>query len=182
MYKVDLHPTKGEASPYAEAIQLAASNADDGDVSSRMELAVTSGDPRAMYAIATWYLAGEYGYPCSDERALSLLHAAAQAGVTEAMYDLGVSFELARGVPSDCHKAFYWYLRAAIRGEADAVMQVANCYASGSGIELDLVSALAWYEAAEALGVDAGEAERFRQWLRDDDGETSTLPATSTKS
>ncbi|MEZ4237318.1 MAG: hypothetical protein R3F59_14440 [Myxococcota bacterium] len=79
------------------------------------------------------------------------------------MFDLAVCFDAGEGVDEDPRRAFLWYLRAAIRGDADAVGMVANYTANGRGTAPDDEVALAWYELAEALGVDVDDARAFRE-------------------
>jgi TPR repeat protein len=160
---IALEPNVEEDSPYALAIAAARRGDSDDVVRDLMERASSVGDPRADYSLATWYLHGAYGYPVDLARGVALLERSAPQGVCEAMFDLGVSYELAKGTRWDPRLAFLWYLRAAMRGDRDAISRVANWYASRSyDVDVDEQSALAWYELAEAHGVDEGDAARFR--------------------
>jgi TPR repeat protein len=164
-HAVSLEPKADEESPYALAIATARRRDPDEAVRGLMEKASAAGDPRAQYSLGTWYLHGVYGYPVDPARGVELLKRSARMGVCEAMFDLGVSYELAKGTRRDPRLAFLWYLRAAIRGDQGAIGRIANWYASRSyDVYVDEQSALAWYELAEAFGVDEGDAARFRAW------------------
>lgn len=164
---VPLEPLAAEQTPYARAIRAARAGADDACIRTEMELAAAEGDARANYSIATWFYNGAYGYTCNPELAIPLLRLAAKGDVREAMYLLGESYDLGKGLEADVSTAFLWFLQAALLGDLDAIPQVANCYASGSGVGVDEGVALVWYEFAERLGVDGGEAESYRRWLEE---------------
>ena len=167
-----LEPEQGERSSYAAAItESRKAKADESAMVSAMEAASAEGDPRAHYALATWYIHGTYGYPEAPARAIPLLRAAAEASVREAMFDLAVSYDSGIGVEEDPRRAFLWYLRAAVRGDPDAVGMVANYTATGRGTEVDDDAALVWYELAELLGVDVEDALAFQQLMRDNNGQ-----------
>ena len=59
-------------------------------------------------------------------KALPLLQKAANAGNTEAMYNLGYLYELGQGVAQDFGKAYEWYQKAANAGDTDAKKALEN--------------------------------------------------------
>ena len=75
------------------------------------------------------------------------------------MYDLAVSFEDGLGIKQDEAKAFEYYLRAAIRGDADSVFNVGRCLFYGLGTREDQAQAQIWLERAEELGTFVVETE-----------------------
>jgi TPR repeat protein len=65
-----------------------------------------------------------------------------------------------RGVPRDFSKAFYWYLKAAKKGDAASEYIVASFYEKGGdGVTIDLTSARLWYALAAAQGDPAAAAK-----------------------
>jgi TPR repeat protein len=132
-------------------------NAEVPDIRRAFELlhqAQSAGDPRAVYALGTWYL---YGKPPVIERdltrAVELLKQAAAAGLPDALYDLAVSYEKGETGTPDPVNAFQSYLRAAIRGDDQSVYEVGRCYQHGIGVRSDPSVAAIWFDRAKELGV-----------------------------
>jgi TPR repeat protein len=119
---------------------------------------VRKGNASAAYALATWYLFGQE--PCIKKdfiRAAQLLKLAAAADLPEALYDLGVSYELGQGLKKNLKLAFRHYLRAALRGDGDAIFAVGRCLYWGIGVSADRGLAAIWYERAKQLGTYVDE-------------------------
>src|SRR5256885_1496595 len=49
-------------------------------------------------------------------------------------------------------KAFYWYQKAAVNGDNNAMNNLAVCYKNGEGTEKDLGKAFYWYQKATENG------------------------------
>lgn len=113
--------------------------------------AMTKGDHRATYALATWYPHGHV-LPRNRERAVELLRVAARTR-PEAMYDLAVCFAKGQGVPKDEREAFRLYKKAARRGDADAIHEVGRCLYWGTGTTRNRVLADRSLAEAERRGV-----------------------------
>jgi TPR repeat protein len=119
-----------------------------------LEAADTAGDARATYALATWYLHGQPPVLRQDrKKAVSLLERAAEAGVADALYDLGVSYEKGEVDEPDHRRAFENYLKAALRGEVQSIYEVGRCYYYGIGVTADQQIADIWIKRADELGV-----------------------------
>lgn len=91
-----------------------------------------------------------------EAAALSHWRKAAEAGVAEAAYRLGIALA---GKPGEAGEGVEWLRRAAGSGEpavaAEAACALGNLYAKGgAGIQADMPEAVRWYERA-ALGGDA---------------------------
>ena len=56
------------------------------------------------------------------------------------------------GVDEDPEQAFYWFMKSASQGDADAQYAVGVCYEEGLGTEADLNEAREWYSRAAAQG------------------------------
>ena len=56
------------------------------------------------------------------------------------------------GVDEDPEIGFYWFMRSAAQGDADAQYAVGLCYEEGMGVEVDLDEAREWYQRAAKQG------------------------------
>ena len=74
----------------------------------------------------------------------------AAAGDAEAALNLGLLYDLGRGVPKDPSTAFRWYRQAAEAGLAQAAFNVAVMLDSGVGVSRDGSEAALWYARAAA--------------------------------
>ena len=81
---------------------------------------------------------------------------AADNGNSDAMFMLGLCYELGNGVRQDYHRAVDWYERAAALDDATAQERLGDLYAEGIGVALDKVESAKWYrKAAENGNMDA---------------------------
>ena len=76
----------------------------------------------------------------------------AAAGDAEAALNLGLLYDLGRGVPQDSSMAYNWYRQAAKAGLAQAAFNVAVMLDSGAGVPRDGAEAALWYARAAANG------------------------------
>ncbi|GGI85973.1 tetratricopeptide repeat protein [Legionella impletisoli] len=67
-------------------------------------------------------------------------------------YNLGLIYELGKGVPVDFNKAQALYLKAAEKNNAEAMVQLAGLYFNGLNGPRDERTALHWYQKAADLG------------------------------
>lgn len=98
-------------------------------------LAVAAGFEDAMLAFEN------RNYPA----ALSLAEPLAKTGDPAAMTLLGRILDEGMHQPS---KAFIWYRQAAVKGYAEAQLQLAELYDAGEGVTQDIETAVLWYEKA----------------------------------
>jgi TPR repeat protein len=110
------------------------------------------GDPRAAYALATWYLFGKGGLRRNFRSAVKLLKESAKCNIAEAHFDLAVCYETGKGVKKNLKLAAAHYLNAAIRGDAEAVFAVGRCFHYGIGVAKDIAIAEVWLARAQELG------------------------------
>ena len=73
---------------------------------------------------------------------------AAEQGVAQAQYNLGVMYAKGRGVRQDNVEAVRWYRQAATQGLAQAQYNLGVMYAKGRGVHQDLALAQEWYGKA----------------------------------
>lgn len=138
--------------PYSIACRGAGAGAGDRETRRLMYAALDLGDPRAAYAVGTWYLHGAYGLPKHLEAAWPLLRRAAAGGVAEAMYDLGVAYERGSLGRPNRRQAFRWFELAAALGDLRSRRLVASWRLHGYGTRRDDAAALAAYRALAAEG------------------------------
>ena len=84
--------------------------------------------------------------------AVELWRSEAAEGSAEAMFGLGLTFDLGLGVRRSPATALQWYLEAADDGLASAQFNVAVMLDAGVGVPHDPVAAASWYARAAANG------------------------------
>ena len=67
------------------------------------------------------------------DKAVPLLKQAADSGVAEAQYNLGVTLEYGYGIEKNIDSAFYWYLKSADQGWSDGLYKMMIAHANGIG-------------------------------------------------
>jgi uncharacterized protein len=127
-------------------------NANYTEIAPLLTAAHESGDPRATYALATWYLHGR-AFRRNVRKAVALLRVAASNGIPDALYDLAVCNENGEGTPKNESRAVELYLRAALLGEKQSIYEVGRCYYYGIGVKVDRAIARVWLDRAKDLGV-----------------------------
>ncbi|RMF18277.1 MAG: hypothetical protein D6757_00105 [Alphaproteobacteria bacterium] len=127
-----------------------------------------SGEPRALYDLATLYLKGEGGLPHDPARAQELLTRAAKAGEAHAAYRLALLLEeRAREDDGTTRlEAIRWLAVAARAGEPRAAYRLALRYWNGDGLARDPILAVVWMtRAADQLPQAKDMLERMRAAL-----------------
>ena len=92
-------------------------------------------------------------------KAASLFHTLAFKGDADAKYQLGVFFQMGRGVPKDHAKAIEWYKKAAEQGHVRAQFNLGTMYESGWGTTPDYQKAYDCYQKAAAQGHNKAKAK-----------------------
>jgi hypothetical protein len=83
---------------------------------------------------------------------LELLVAAAQAGNSAAMNDLGVLYSIGGAFPRDYSMALYWYQKAIDHGSAEAMNNLGTMYLYGVGLPRDYANAFRWFQRSSEHG------------------------------
>ncbi len=108
--------------------------------------------PEALYRLGVWNLHG-IGTEKDPELASELFSRGAQLEHANCQYELGMLFLKKDGpIAKDDKAAFFWFNRAASKGNAPAQRQLAVCYETGTGCDVDLEKALALYREAARNG------------------------------
>ena len=111
------------------------------------------GDLESLNALGNAYTNALLGVKQDFAQALTWYRRAADKGFAPAQFNLGLAYELGRGVPADDRQAFKHYLLAAEQGFAAAQFNVGNMYSSGRGVGQDLFEANLWFKQAAEKGV-----------------------------
>ena len=108
--------------------------------------------PEALYRLGTLHLHG-IGTEKDPELAAELFSRGAQLEHPKSQYELGMLFLMKDGpIARDEKAAFFWFNRAASKGDSAAQRQLAVCYENGVGCEADLEKALLLYREAARNG------------------------------
>ncbi|MBT9506143.1 MAG: sel1 repeat family protein [Rhodoferax sp.] len=89
---------------------------------------------------------------------LQQLRPLADEGNAIAQFNLGVMYDVGRGVAQDYAQAVHWYRLAAMQGHAAAQFNLGGMYAQGQGLPQDFVRAHLWFNLAAVAGY-AGAAK-----------------------
>lgn len=80
------------------------------------------------------------------------VRAAAERGDATAQFQLGLWYDLGRGVVRDDPEAVRWYRRAAEQGDAVAQNNLGHVYFSGEGVPPDEAEAVRWFRLTATQG------------------------------
>jgi hypothetical protein len=128
-----LIPSPKERSTYRTAFDLGKAEGNTDRLASLLLKSHKEGDGRATYALATWYIHGEF-FDVNAKKAFRLLREASKKGIRDAIFDLAHAYEIGFGVAKSESKAFGLYLEAARKGDTDAVEEVVRCIFYGIGV------------------------------------------------
>ena len=82
---------------------------------------------------------------------------AAEHGLADAQYRLGVRYSVGLGVPQDFTEAATWLSLAAEHEIADAQLRLGLMYAEGNGVARDAATAVRWIRRAALQGLAAAQ-------------------------
>ena len=91
------------------------------------------------------YLYGEDGVEKDYIQAVYWFRKAAEKGIAEAQFELGVCYHYGEGVAQDFVKATYWYRKAAKQGYSNAQYNLGNRYYKGEGVKQNYSKAVHWW-------------------------------------
>ena len=120
----------------------------------------------ALMMFATPVVAGAYedGLAAANagdfQKAFRLWKPLAEQGDARAQSNLGLMYDLGKGVPEDDAKALYWYRKVAEQGIAQAQNNLGAKYGKGEGVPEDDVQAYAWYSIAAAQGREIAKTNK----------------------
>ncbi|MEP3889052.1 MAG: peptidoglycan-binding protein [Hellea sp.] len=88
------------------------------------ERAATNGNRIAMHDLALYYAEGRGGVEADLQAAAKWFEKAAERGVVDSQFNLGVLFESGQGLPKNVNDAFVWYSIAAAQGDQFAKTRI----------------------------------------------------------
>ncbi|WP_289158577.1 hypothetical protein [uncultured Muribaculum sp.] len=91
-------------------------------------------------------LAQTYSSEGNEEKAFECYMKAAEAGYTDAYYNVAAAYLDGEGVKRDFDKAFEWFQKASDSGDTYAKLKLAECYKRGAGCNRDYAAAMALYQ------------------------------------
>lgn len=139
--------------PYEKALEISQKN--DGDLEKSYHLLLKAreqGDHRATYALATWYLYGKF-LDKDLHKGMDYLKEAAQHDISDAQYDLAVSYEKGIVVERDEKISFQLYLKASLNGDKQSIYEVGRLFYHGIGVPENKFVANIFIETAESKGI-----------------------------
>ena len=86
--------------------------------------------------------------PQNDVVVFAWYRQAAEQGVAEAQFNVGLMYSTGRGVPRDEAEAVTWYQQAAAQGLAEAQVNLGVIFAAGQVVVSDLVTAYIYFNHA----------------------------------
>ena len=90
------------------------------------------------------------------EKILEQYKQAAEAGDSDAMFNVGEMYAIGKGIVQDYDEAMQWYQKAADEGNTAAMIAMGKLYAEGKGAQQNFGKAMEWYQkAADADNQDA---------------------------
>lgn len=137
------------------------------EIPKELQREAKSGSPTALYHIGLLYK--ESNTPNYD-KAYEYFQQAADAGLAEAVNELGLCFYEANGVTGDASRAAQLFERAADMGCPRAMANIAECYWDGDGIKRDEEKACQWAELAEENGEKVKFSSRKESTQNDGNG------------
>ncbi len=117
-----------------------------------MKVLAERGDIEAQYSLALMYK-DEMGNTHSDfTQSIDWLRLAANAGHTDAEFNLGLHYLKGEQVVKNVTEAYVWFNKAAKKGMPRAQFNLALMYEKGMGTSVDHYRSLKWYKSSAALG------------------------------
>lgn len=118
-----------------------------------LEAQAFEGLAEAQHDLAAIYTAGHGGVEQDFARAALWFREAADGGVGNASYNLGVLYHQGLGVERDLARALYWYREAAQRDHPEAQYNLGIAHIEGIGTEYSPPLAAAFFERAANNGI-----------------------------
>ncbi len=109
--------------------------------------------PEAQHDLAAIYTAGHGGVKQDFSRAALWFKEAAEGGVANASYNLGVLYQQGLGVRKDLEEAIYWYQAASGLNHPEAQYNLGIAYIEGIGVPYDSAKAAVYFKGAASQGI-----------------------------
>ncbi len=109
--------------------------------------------PEAQHDLAAIYTAGRAGVTQNFDKAALWFREAADNGIANASYNLGVLYHQGLGVEKDLDRALYWYREAAKNGHPEAQYNLGISHIEGIGVDYNAPLAAAFFESSANQGI-----------------------------
>ncbi len=123
------------------------------DVAKKIETQAFEGVPEAQHDMGAIYIAGRGAVKQDLDRAVFWFQEAANNGVANAKYNLGVLYHQGLGVPSNLNKAISLYKAAAEIGHPEAQYNLGIANIEGIGVPYNPGNAAKYFDSAAGKGV-----------------------------
>lgn len=123
------------------------------DIAKKIEIKAFEGIPEAQHDMGAIYVAGHGQIKQNLERAVLWFTEAANNGVANAKYNLGVLYHQGMGIPTSVEKAMELYAQAADLGHPEAQYNLGIASIEGIGVPYNPRRAAAYFEAAADKGI-----------------------------
>lgn len=119
--------------------------------------AKTQNDGAAQFACGAAFDYGMWGFPQDHDEAIRWYQVAADNGVSEAQYTLGMKYEEGDGVEQNYPRALMLFTASARHDNADADEALGDLFLLARGVDRDDRKAIEWYLKAAAQGKAGAE-------------------------
>lgn len=130
---------------------------DENASSQLLTYAVDSNVPAANFIQGKRYLEGSARYPKDSQYGIDLIKKAANQSYVLAQREMGIIYENGLHGQNNLEKAFYWYEKAALKGDAFSQFRLAEMYFHHKPNQSDKVKAYAWANLAASSGMAPAE-------------------------
>lgn len=118
-----------------------------------IEKRALAGQAEAQHDLAAIYTAGHDGATQDYAKAAFWFRKAADNGIANAAYNLGVLYHQGLGLKKNMKEAIHWYKVAADKGHPEAQYNLGIAFIEGIGVPYDPAAAAKYFESAAASGV-----------------------------
>ena len=109
-----------------------------------IEFVALKNNPVAQYSLGAALFDGEFGVP-DQERGMQWLKKAAENDYADAQEKYGINLYHGNGAVANKQKGAQWLLKAANSGNLVAMIEVAQIYRIGEGLDINAIEAAKWY-------------------------------------
>lgn len=120
---------------------------------SMIEKNALAGQAEAQHDLAALYTAGHDGVTQDYAKAAFWFRKAADSGIANAAYNLGVLYHQGLGLKKDMKEAIRWYKTAAEKGHPEAQYNLGIAFIEGIGVPYDPQAAAKYFESAASAGI-----------------------------
>lgn len=123
------------------------------------------GDPKANFYVGHFYNFGYSTVKDNNVEALRWFRRAAEGGEPESQNLLGLAYREGRwGVNASPQEAITWFERAAQQSNNYAIINLAEMYYTGEGVNVDYSKALTLFTKAHEMGISRSRVAKYLAW------------------